>query len=274
MQGRFEDVSFVEPTEQVIRLIGGAIERIAVVKKSRPLLLQLTWSLNHINLIRRNLFRCSKAVCHSIRRSPLLRVHFSVNLLKTNALCFALLSSSEPYGLQDFLASQIYDGRALPTFTLSNLYDYIHTALGSSLYASSNGKSKWAEIESAIERLPDPSSIIVRLIKTIGLLGIVGEGSVNLKASKALLRYALDDGTEAFQNEVDEPVALNPDTVGVESFESALAMLEQRSVAIYRRYNDAYALWEGSDIDIEARLREAAAQLDPESAITERPSRR
>ena len=103
----------------------------------------------------------------------------------------------------------------------------------------------------------------VKLIKTIGLLSIVGEGSVNLKASKALLCYALDDGMDTFQNEVDEPVALNPDTVGVESFESALAILEQRSIAIYRRYNDTYALWEGSDIDIESRLREAAAHLDP-----------
>ena len=34
----------------------------------------------------------------------------------------------------------------------------------------------------------------VKLIKTIGLLGIVGEVSLNLKASEALLRYALDDG--------------------------------------------------------------------------------
>ena len=31
--GRFEDVSFVEPTEQVIRLIGSAIERTAAVEK-------------------------------------------------------------------------------------------------------------------------------------------------------------------------------------------------------------------------------------------------
>ena len=72
----------------------------------------------------------------------------------------------------------------------------------------------------------------VKLIKTIGLLGIVGEASGNLKASKALLRYALD-GMVRFQNEVDESV------------ESSLAMLEQRSIVIYRRYNDAYALWEG-----------------------------
>ncbi len=94
----------------------------------------------------------------------------------------------------------------------------------------------------------------VKLIKTVGLLGIVGEASVNLKNSKALLRYALDAAAETFRNEADE---------SVQSFESALMMLEGRSIVIYRRYNDAYALWEGSDIDIEARLREAAGHLDP-----------
>ena len=38
--------------------------------------------------------------------------------------------------------------------------------------------------------------------------------------------------------------------------------MEKRSIAIYRRHNGAYALWEGSDIDIESRLSEATAQLD------------
>ena len=187
-----------------------------------------------------------------------------------NVLFSPLLNSSEPHGLQDFLATHTYDGRVLPTFRLSNLYDYIYNALGSGLYTSREG-AKWAEIESAIERLPDPSPMTVKLIKTIGLLGIVGEASVNLKASKALLRYALDDGIESFQNEVNEPVALNPDTVEVES---SLAMLDGRSIVIYRRYNDAYALWEGSDIDIEARLREARAHLDPNLRLPDCPLRR
>ena len=261
VQGRFEDVAFVEPTEQIIRLIGSAIERTAAVEKpnlSVAVDLGLTPHRLDTNEFMSLLENC-------------LPLHPTVALIASSLFrrfaqnersLFALLNSSEPHGFQDFLTNQTYDGRILPTFTLSNLYDYIHTALGSSLYTSREG-AKWAEIESAIERLPNPSPMTVKLIKTIGLLGIVGEGSVNLKASKALLRYALNDDTETFQNEVDEPVALNPDTVGVESFESALAMLEQRSIAIYRRYNDAYALWEGSDIDIEARLREAAAHLAP-----------
>ena len=49
-------------------------------------------------------------------------------------------------------------------------------------------------------------------------------------------------------------------------------MLEQRSIIIYRRYNDAYALWEGSDIDIEAHdSGTQAAHLRSESAIADCP---
>ena len=261
VQGRFEDVSFVEPTEQVIRLIGSAIKRTAAVKKS-DLSVAVDLELKPHQLDTKEFISLLES-CLPLHPTVALIVSSLFRRLAQNERSlFALLNSSEPHGLQDFLANQTYDGRVLPTFTLSNLYDYIHTALGSSLYTSREG-AKWAEIESAIERLPDPSPMTVKLIKTIGLLSIVGEGSVNLKASEALLRYALDDGMDTFQNEVDEPVALNPDTVGVESFESALAILEQRSIVIYRRYNDTYALWEGSDIDIESRLREAAAHLDP-----------
>ena len=249
VQGRFEDVSFVEPTEQVIRLIGSAIERtVAIEKPNLSVAIDLELKPRQLDTSE---FMSLLENCLPLHPTVALIVSALFRRFAQNERSlFALLNSSEPHGLQDFLANQTYDGRVLPTFTLSNLYDYIHTALGSSLYTSSNG-AKWAEIESAIERLPNPSPMTVKLIKTIGLLGIVGEGSVNLKASKALLRYALDDGMDTFQNEVDDPV------------ESSLAMLEQRSIVIYRRYNDAYALWEGSDIDIESRLREAAAHLDP-----------
>ena len=249
VQGRFEDVSFVEPTEQVLRLIGNAIEKTAAVENPN-LSVAVDLELKPRQLDKSEFVSLLESCLPlhptvALIVSPLFR-RFAQN----ERSLFALLNSNEPHGLQDFLANQTYDGRVLPTFTLSNLYDYIHTALGSSLYTSSNG-TKWAEVESAIERLPNPSPMTVKLIKTIGLLGIVGEGSVNLKASKTLLRYALDDGTEMFHGET------------AESFESALAMLEGRSIAIYRRYNDAYSLWEGSDVDIEARLREARAYLDP-----------
>ena len=212
VQGRFEDVSFVEPTEQVLRLIGSAIEKTAAVENPN-LSIAVDLELKPRQLDKSEFVSLLESCLPlhptvALIVSPLFR-RFAQN----ERSLFALLNSSEPHGLQDFLVNQAYDGRALPTFTLSNLYDYIYNALGSGLYTSREGE-KWAEIESAIERLPDPSPMTVKLIKIIGLLGIVGEASVNLKASKALLRYALDDGMESFQNE------------GNESVESSLAMLE------------------------------------------------
>ena len=42
---------------------------------------------------------------------------------------------------------------------------------------------------------------------------------------------------------------------------------------IYRLYNKAYALWEGSDIDIEAKLREAERHIDTQGALAANLSR-
>ena len=252
VQGRFEDVSFIEPTEQVLRLIGSAIEKTAAVENPN-LSVAVDLELKPRQLDKSEFVLLLES-CLPLHPTVALIVSSLFRRFAQNERSlFALLNSSEPHGLQDFLSKQTYDGWCLPTFRLSNLYDYIYNALGSSLYTSRDG-AKWAEIESAIERLLDPSPMTVKLIKTIGLLGIVGEASVNLKASKALLRYALDDSAETFPNEVNELV---------ESVESTLAMLEGRSIVTYRRYNDAYALWAGSDIDIEARLREAGVHLDP-----------
>ena len=93
--------------------------------------------------------------------------------------------------------------------------------------------------------------MVVRLIKTIGLLGVVNEPIPNLKASDELLYYALDDNTEEFATE----------------FKNALSTLKKRSIVIHRSYNNVYALWEGSDVDIEARLRDAAAHVDTKVAL-------
>ena len=95
---------------------------------------------------------------------------------------FAFLNASEPYGLQDFLSNQHYNGSVLPIFSIADLYDYLNTAIGNRLADSSVG-NRWVEIEMAINGITDPSPTTIKLIKAIGLLGIIGEVSINLKAS-------------------------------------------------------------------------------------------
>ena len=250
VQGRFEDVVFTEPTEQVLRLVGAALE-----KPSEIVYKENLNTATELGLMPRQL---DESEFTQLLESCL-PLHPTVALLigplfrrfaQNERSLFAFLSSNEPHGLQDFLSNQHYDGNRLPMFSLADLYDYLDATQGNELYTSSNSK-KWVEIESAIMQLSAPSDMTVKLIKTIGLLGIVREAIPKLKASEQLLRYALDDDTEEFDTE----------------FVDALTTLERRSIVTYRRHNDIYALWEGSDIDIEAKLREAETHVDTKAAL-------
>ena len=249
IQGRFEDIAFVEPADQVLRLIGSAIQRtpetqhgnfsLSINSDLKPS--QLTD--DKFNELLRNCLPLHPTVALII--GSIFR-RFAQN----ERSLFAFLNSSEPYGLQDFLSNRDYVGDALPMLSIADLYDYLNTTIGNRLSASREG-DKWVEIEMAMNRLADPSPTLVKLIKTIGLLSIVGEVSTNLKASKRMLRYALADHTEGSTKE----------------FETALETLERRSIVTYRRYNDVYALWGGSDIDIEAMRHQAEGHLDPNERL-------
>ena len=246
VQGRFEDIAFVEPADQVLRLIGSAIQHKAEIQEP---FIESTLKPNH--------WSDASEFQELIRNC--LPLHPTVALIigsifrrfaQNERSLFAFLNSSEPYGLQDFLSNRGYTGNALPMLSIADLYDYLNTTIGSRLSTSREG-DRWVEIEMAMHRLKESSPITVRLIKTIGLLGIIGEVSPNLKASKQMLYYALNDDTEGFEK----------------AFETALKTLERRSIVTYRRHNDVYALWAGSDIDIQARLHEAENHLDPNERL-------
>ena len=256
VQGRFEDVPFTEPVEQMLRLVGTALEK--------PL--KIVWKDNPNTAAELGLKPSQLDESEFIQLlESCLPLHPTVALLigplfkrfaQNERSLFAFLSSSEPHGLQSFLSKHYYDGNPPPMYTLADLYNYLDIAQGTKLYTSSTGK-KWAQIESAITRLSDPSPMVVRLIKTIGLLGIVSEPIPNLKASEQLLRYTLEDNTKTFATE----------------FAKALGTLKNHSIVTYRRYNDTFMLWEGSDIDIEVKLREAETQVDRKIALATNLSR-
>ena len=251
VQGRFEDVAFSEPTEQVLRLVGAALEKCSEIIQKDNLNIVIDLGLKPSQLDENEFIHLLESCLPLHPTAALLVGPLFRRFAQNERSLFAFLSSSEPYGLQDFLSSRRYEGNLLPTFSLADLYDHLNATYGNSLYASYNGK-KWAEIEFAINRLPDPSTMAIRLIKTIGLLGVVGEAIPNLKASEQLLRYALNDNTADFAQE----------------FEKALATLEKSSIVTYRSYNKAYVLWEGSDIDIEAKLREATTHVGTKAALS------
>lgn len=250
IQGRFEDVPFIEPTEQLLHLVGTALEKSSEIARKD--------NFNNVTELGIKLRQLDDTEFIQLLESCL-PLHPTVALLigplfrrfaQNERSLFTFLSSGEPYGLQDFLSNEHYDGNRLPMYRLANLYDYLNITQGNKLYTSGVGK-KWAEIEYAINRLPDPTEITVKLIKTIGLLGIAGEAINGLKASEKLLYYALDDNSKTFAKD----------------FRFAITELKKHSIIIYRRYNDTFSIWEGSDIDIEAKLLEAETHVNATGAL-------
>ncbi len=120
-------------------------------------------------------------------------------------------------------------------------------SLGPSLFAQHRGKL-WAEVQSALDRLHDASELEVRLAKTIGLLQALGTTS-GIPASGSVLQAALK-GT-ATAAEIDE---------GIQA-------LARRSIVVFRRHTASYALWEGSDVDLDDRLQAARQSIERDQSL-------
>ena len=243
IQGRFEDVSFVDSSDQVYKLIASAIVQPSQKNKQG----QIAKSTKKIiesfeSLVKDNPLFTSKSSKIIMRRClplhplttmalvPLFRSKFAQN----ERSLFAFLTSTEPGSFSDFLGrTEITDlGEELPLYTLHHLYDYLISNFGVNLFTHSNGK-KWVEIDQALSRSTD--ELELQVIKTIGVLNLLGEN------------FGIPVGEEAIQ------CAIGLSSKGISK---ALKNLCKKSVVVYRRYSSSYVLWGGSDIDVEQKIRE------------------
>ena len=109
VQGRFEDIAFVEPTDQMLRLIGSAIERISENEEGNlffPIELDIK-----PNQLTENEFSQLLRNCLPLHPTVVLVIDSIFRRFAQNERSlFAFLSASEPHGLQDFLLNQRYNG--------------------------------------------------------------------------------------------------------------------------------------------------------------------
>lgn len=257
VQGRFEDIAFQEPTEQILRILAEAIHHqgssshVQILNDYGCTLARKAWTIGLIGGTKRDEIIKVLGKCAPLHPTVALVLGYLFRRIGQNERSlFAFLSSREPYGFQEFLSNTEWSRKHPEMLRLDALYDYVTTALGSALYAQADGK-KWAEIESALNRAKDATELEIRLIKTIGLLRIVGDIGT-LTSSHLVLKFA-------FEN----------DKIKANDVEEALDRLQQRSIIIHRRYNNAFSLWEGSDIDIEAKLKEARTHIDPNESLAQ-----
>jgi hypothetical protein len=254
IQGRFEDIAFQESPEQLLHLIAHAIRHsdapgVRAMEKEARRLADTAWSLG---LAPRGfkktdfcelLVRC--APLHPL--ATLVIVRLCRKFGQNQRSLFSFLVSNEPNGFARFLDAEIDETR-VPFYRLSELYEFVSAALGSGL-ALGESATRWAEIQGALDRAANLSNEERRLISVVGLLNAIGPYG-EIKASRELL--AFEKG--------DEPASSRRITNS----------LVKHSLFIYRKHNQSFGLWQGSDIDLESRVKEADRHLSEVTSLASR----
>ena len=65
------------------------------------------------------------------------------------------------------------------------------------------------------------------------------------------------------------PELVRGDTFGSRNLEVLQRRLQERSLIVFRRFNQTYAIWQGSDVDIDERLREAQHNVNRSFSLAE-----
>jgi len=234
VQGRFEVVPFLESTEQTLRVVSKAIELPKKLNQEvNDKVKQVVDLLSDAKALPRSL---TKADAVSLFRScyPLHPVSAMLlpllcqKIAQNERTLFNYLGSHEENAFQDCLKRLEAIGDWIYP---SDIYDYFISNQTIAVVDHMTHR-RWAEVVTALERLDTESTGAISLLKTIGLLNIVGAQS-GLKASNEILGTCLSD-----TNKVN----------------ASLADLQQQSVVQYRKFNNEYRVWQGSDFDLEEQL--------------------
>jgi hypothetical protein len=238
VQGRYADIPLVAASDEVVELIGRAIESQGFAKWSPPQ---------------------SEAVAASIRsRRPAVGPNFAASLTKCWPLhpamaallgpiskrqfgqnersVFGFLASVEPAGFRSYLQSTLASSSRW--YRPDDYWDYLRANLEPAILASPDGH-RWAQAVEAVERAEAKSGdpLQVALIKNVAVIDLFRNGS-GLAAELDVLA--------AIFNEIPRA-----------KVEEALASLAALKVLLFKRHIGAWSVFEGSDFDIEAAISQA-----------------
>jgi hypothetical protein len=254
IQGRFEDVAYQAPPEEITDLLAAAIQQsgdTGTIRRLRANALAQAEEAWKLSLAPRGVtkrdFITRMQDCAPLHPATVLSLaRLCRKFGQNHRSLFSFLVAREPYGFVEFLDQVV--GAELPCYQLANLYDYTTASLGSGLTVG-DAAARWAEVQNALDRAASLSEPEIRVIKNVGLLSAIG-GYGELKPSLPILSF-----TTSLPNQ---------------QLSKLCASLVKKSIVVERRYNDTIGLWEGSDIDIEAQLRLAARRMTETMGIAQR----
>jgi hypothetical protein len=246
VQERFQSIQFNESAATTIQMVATALQ------PSKELPEEITLAIEEaLTLLKKSSIKLPLGIEFSdfadmakrawpIHPSVLLAMpHLFRRLAQNERSIFSFLTSHEPFGFQEQLQQPF--GKADNFVRLHHLYAYLLANFEVSLARLPHAK-RLLEANDIINSRQSLTITQLQLIQSVALLNVLGE-ICPLKATTKLLACA----------------SIDPNTV-----EQELEVLKKQSAVTYRRLDGSYRVWEGSDVDIEARMKEARRKLQIE----------
>ncbi len=242
IQGRFEDIPFLEGTEQTLKVVAKAFDynlqpsEVSEISQSVSAIVNILDEEKALPGVlsveeAENLF----TNCYPLHPvTALVLPYICQKVAQNERTLFSFLGSNEPFGLKKLISEFSAIGEwVMP----HHIFDYFITnqpaALGDHIT-----QRRWAEVMTAVDRLDDTADEQLNFLKTVGLFNIIGAQS-GLKASKLIL-------TSLF---------------GETEVQTLAKALEDKAVLQFRKFNAEYRVWQGSDFDLETAVQEELAVL-------------
>lgn len=244
VKGRFQEIVFVEPIEQLLYLTANQLvnHQKTIIEEERSLKQLYDLGIN----------------------SKILNSNFDYKTAKLlypldpiSAVCLTL--AIQRYGqnertLFSFLADEGKDSvktfkpTSTITYNISKVYDYLTYHFYSSISEANKNSMGWRSLTIAIERIEGSNydrEIIndcLKLIKTIGLLNIFFNG-ITLN----------QDFLEIY----------GKNALGLANVKEIIDILQSLKIIRFAHYKSQYILYEGTNIDIEGEIHKAASMVPP-----------
>lgn len=243
VHGRFADIPLISSTDEVIELLGNAIDSEISISDQ----LKYKVMVPVAESIRTRRQGVSKDIeskflnCWPLHPStalilgPASKKQYSQN----ERSVFSFLGSSESYGFQEFLKTRL--ANELQSYTPADYWDYLQANLEQAIFASTDSH-RWSIASNSVSRAEAMGTELhIAVVKNIAAIDLFKNGSglaADIHVLKSLF-YPYKD----------------------EQLKAVIRDLESWKIIVHRKFNHAWSVFEGSDFDIEKAVSEEKASI-------------
>nr|WP_202533562.1 ATP-binding protein [Streptomyces sp. SID4923] len=260
IQGRFEDVTFAPNLGDAVYLLQRKLAHASVQEHGRKLVAAQAQAAHGIwrqHSLHSVVDITAESFANLYPLHPLTAVAaplMAAQIGQNDRSLSGFLVNDEPHTVRRTLDTCADEApERASTIRIPQLYDFFFSAGRTTILASSKA-SRWLEINARLEEAHGLPEADQELLKAIGVLNLIDADGL-LRATPAMIQFALNDPTDA------------TDTKRFDQLKKRLYKLVEDGLVVHRSYSDEYRIWQGTDVDIDSRVREIAIQLQPDDVV-------